>query len=89
MNARTRILQVVYLALLAVASNLASPPVAAGAQLVFCNVCVSQCSQAAEACTAICEAGTTVQWQCWGSQSCAGQGGGTYEATVRCTVDVP
>lgn len=89
MASRVRVVQGVYLAALAAVGSWASPRVAAAQQIVPCNVCVQTCSEAQDACRNICTAGTTLYWQCWGDQSCTGQHGGTFAATVRCTVDVP
>lgn len=89
MTSRIRVLQVMYLAGLAAVANLASPPVAAAEKVVYCNICVAQCSLAEEWCGRICEAGPTISYQCWGNQTCTGAGGGTYAATVKCLVDVP
>lgn len=84
---RRKVVQVVWLALLAAAS-FASPSRAEEQKWVYCNICVSVCSQAPQACTDICEAGRTVSSQCFGAQSCTGAGGGTYAASVTCQVSV-
>jgi hypothetical protein len=88
-TSRTRLLQVAYLVVLAAVAILTTPSGLTAQKIVPCNICVSQCEDAAQACQSICEAGTTVQWQCFGNQPCTGQGGGTYAASVICTVSVP